>query len=100
MVGTCTIFRNTLGGATSSWNVPVYFWLPVCYPFGMLKQFTDFHETTFEQYLFGGHFWLCMFEFTPVSNNTGRGTKLHGSDTNSTYFDTLEGRMVFHLGKV
>jgi hypothetical protein len=24
---------------------------------------------------------------------------LHGSDTNSTYFDTLEGRMVIHFGK-
>jgi hypothetical protein len=25
--------------------------------------------------------------------------KLHGSDTNSACFDTLEGRMVIHLGK-
>jgi len=61
-------FRSTSGVRVRR---VIEMFLSVCYAFEMLKQFTDFHETTYEHCFFGGHFSLCTLEFTPVSSNTG-----------------------------
>lgn len=102
MVGTWTIFRNTPGGRrVLEMFVSVCTFVCLCAAYfkclNSVPIFTELRTDIMSLEDTSGS--VCLSLLQSVITRGGR-IKLHWSDTNSTYFDTLEGHMVIHLGKV